>query len=97
MNGRCHISECRAKFYPTGKRLTDSHSKGFASLSKDGDEKIITVHPLCSSPRLLITNVFIHLLDEQLFICRAEREKHTFPAFFGPPPPKKKRGAVLAL
>lgn len=83
---------CRAKFYPTGKRLTDSHSKGFASLSKDGDEKIITVHPLCSSPRLPITNVFIHLLDEQLFICRAEWGKTHLPSFFCPPPKKKKTG-----
>lgn len=85
MNFRCHISECRAKFYLTDKRLIDSHSKRFASLFDGGDETILTVYPLCSSPRLPITNVFIHLRDEQLFICGTERETFVFlfASFFG--------------
>lgn len=77
VNCRCHIFECRAKFSQREKWLIGSYSEGI-SLFNGGDETVVTVHPLCSSPHLPVTNVFIHLLDKQVFICRAEREKHTF-------------------
>lgn len=83
VNCRCHIFECRAKFSLREKRLIGSYSEGFASLFDGEVEAVVTVHPLCSPPHLPVTNVLMHLLDKQVFICRAERENQTFRPFVG--------------
>lgn len=76
MNCRCHISECRAKFYLTDKWLIDSSSEGFASLFHDGDETIATAHPLCSSPHLPITmRLFICLTNRSSYAVQKEKNR----------------------